>query len=208
MADINVKVYFSAATALNGTLERLSVQPHVELLCMDKHLYLVADKGYIKKTDSVIFFRYIRNHNRYKGSAGSVQSLIHRRVIGWKCPTRNNEVKLILKAMPTNDDVFKHFKNKDLFAVGRNVDSDLTIGILPKQKFEGIITIFKALEINKKVVSVDGDRTDSNFLLFNKKCGIRIKRGQEWITDYLPFMARKDKTRVEGEYSYGIGRWA
>ena len=192
---------------LGGTVERLSVQPHVELLCMDKHLFLVADKGYIKETDSVTFFRYIRSHNLYK-VRDSINKLkikkIHRRVIGWKQPKGNSEVgeiKLILLAVPTSV-AFKYFDNKDLFKVGRNVNSGQTIG----KKFEDIITIFKALEVNKDI-SADGDRADRNFLLFNKKCGIRIKRGQEWITDYLPFMARKDRTSVEGEFSYGIGRW-
>ena len=192
---------------LGGTVERLSVQPHVELLCMDKRLFLVADKGYIKETDSVTFFRYIRSHNLYKVRDSSDKlkiKKIHRRVIGWKQPKGNSEVgeiKLILLAVPTSV-AFKYFDNKDLFMVGRNVNSGQTIG----KKFEDIITIFKALEVNKEI-SADGDRTDRNFLLFNKKCGIRIKRGQEWITDYLPFMARKDRTNVKGEFSYGIGRW-
>ena len=192
---------------LGGTVERLSVQPHVELLCMDKRLFLVADKGYIKETDSVTFFRYIRSHNLYRMIDSSDKlkiKKIHRRVIGWKHPKGNSEVgeiKLILLAVPTSV-AFKYFDNKDLFMVGRNVNSGQTIG----KKFEDIITIFKALEVNKEI-SADGDRTDRNFLLFNKKCGIRIKRGQEWITDYLPFMARKDRTNVKGEFSYGIGRW-
>lgn len=190
MADINVKVYFSATTALSGTIERLSVQPHVELRCMNKQLFLVCDKGYIKSSDSVIFFRYIRSSSRYK------KHRIRRTIIGWKEPQGNTDhdaVILVLSSIPTSL-VFKGFKDKDLWGVGRMVKST-GIGGLAVDKFEDIITTFKALE---KIENVDDNK---KYYLFNKKCGIRIKRDGEWITDYLPFMARKIKNK------YGIGRW-
>ena len=185
----------ATTTTMQNAIERLSVQPHVELLCMGKQLYIVCDKGYIKSTDSVTFFRYVRSHNRYKPKNSSTK---YRCIIGWKVPIRSDEeaVKLILNKADTSL-ILKGFKDKDVYMVGRYVKT--LLGHIYTDVFKGIIDIFKTTEITD-----NGD--DKKFLLFDKKCGIRIKRDGEWITDYLPFMARKTKDG-QGGYDYGIGRW-
>lgn len=51
----------------------------------------------------------------------------------------------------------------------------------------------------------------TNLVLANKKLGLRVKRGGEWITDYIRFLYRYEFVeKSDGEViveSDGIGRW-
>ena len=178
----------ATTTTMQNAIERLGVQPHVELVCMAKQLYIVCDKGYIKSTDSVVLFRYVRSHNRYTPK-NSVKK--YRRIVGWKEPQQGvNKIKLLMR----QDTTLALSKTKDVWMVCGSLGG---AGATPP-----IMVIFKFYD----TLGNNDTNADKQFYLFNKKCGIRIRRDGEWITDYLPFMARKTKDG-QGGYDYGIGRW-
>lgn len=162
-----------------GNIAMVSTPAHVQLMCLNQQLYVIADEGYIQGTDEVVLFRYVRSHNRYRASDS------HRRTIGWKEPLKGKDrISLRLLGIETNAEG----KEQYLIGTKRNLN------------INGIIDIFTSYD-----TSLDETDKSTRFYLFNKKCGIRIMRDGVWITDYLPFMARRVKQN--NDYTYGVGRW-
>lgn len=175
-----------AALTLNGDnigniVQRLNVQPHVELMFENHELYIVCDKGYLKNTDTVRLFRYTRGVVRYQHRDGSSDSNMHVRKIGWRQPRRQNGSIYSFSLYNCNR-LFGNITTatKDVWAV-RNNDIDGNIGVwLCYQGFNYQI---------------------ENTAFHNVKLGVRIQRDGVWITEYLPFMVTGTTDGV------GIGRW-
>lgn len=170
-------------------VDSLRVQPHVELMCLAKKLYIICDIGYIKSTDSVVLFRYVRSNNRYSTYTDKRNTKGRRRTIGWKEPLiKPSGSTIYQKAVPLQlhqETAFATLAaNKDVWQVCQVSGSTVT----------SIIDVFKT------------KHKDNKFYLFNKKCGVRIQRDDEWVTGYLPFMARKI-SESSTLTTYGIGRW-
>lgn len=177
----------SETAGLKNRIEALNVQAHVDLMCRGKKLYIVCDKGYIKNDDSVVLFRYVRSSNRYTTKNGHYKKTI----IGWKEPhfgRQENIIRLHLEQDTTTNLRYQ----KDVWQIVGSVDNASC----------DIIRLFQIYD-----TSLD-DNKNNRFYPFNKKCGIRVKRGDEWVTDYLPFMARKLRKPNKDGYNYGVGRWA
>lgn len=170
-------------------VDGLRVQPHVELMCLAKKLYIICDIGYIKSTDSVVLFRYVRSNNRYSTYTDKRNTKGRRRTIGWKEPLiKPSGSSVCQKAVPLQlhqETAFATLAaNKDVWQVCQVSGSTVT----------SIIDVFKT------------KHQDNKFCLFNKKCGVRIQRDDEWVTGYLPFMVRKI-SESSTLTTYGIGRW-
>ena len=162
---------------------------NVQLVAYDKNLYVIADGDYIKETDEVVLFRYVKTTSRIR------KNNKHQSKIGWKEPA----YKTSKVALQIWDVTGTHTNNKKIFCIGQRTLSNNTLGNRPLYNYTYPIAIFSNMEQTASASN------DENFYLFNKKCGIRIRRNGEWLTDYLPFMARK--VMQSGGYSYGIGRW-
>lgn len=171
-------------------VDGLRVQPHVELMCLAGKLYIICDTGYIKSTDNVVLFRYVRSNNRYSIYSDQKRNTKgRRRTIGWKEPhIKPSGSSVCQKAVPLQlyqETAFATLSaNKDVWQVCQVSGSTVT----------SIIDVFKT------------KHQDNQFCLFNKKCGVRIQRDDEWVTGYLPFMARRTYNNTGG-LIYGIGRW-
>jgi len=171
-------------------VDSLRVQPHVELMCLAKKLYIICDTGYIKSTDSVVLFRYVRSNNRYSTYSNQKRNTKgRRRTIGWKEPLiKPSGSTTYQKAVPLQLHQETEFTtlaaNKDVWQVCQVAGSTVST----------IIDVFKT-------------KHQANFYLFGKKCGVRIQRDDEWVTGYLPFMAQKAYDLSTGVTTYGIGRW-
>ncbi len=176
---------------LDYNVDHLLVQTCVELMCLAKGLYIICDKGYIKSTDGVTLFRYVRSNNRYStfdNATGIRETTGRRRTIGWKEPKvkKSGTSQLLVPLQLHQETAFTTLAaQKDVWQVCRIAGSTVT----------PIIDVFETYNTN-------------NMRLFNKKCGVRLQRDGEWITGYLPFMARKTYDVPQGVYIYGIGRWS
>ncbi len=175
-----------AALTLNGDnigdiVQRLNVQPHVELMFLDNELYIVCDKGYLTAADEVRLFRYTRGTVRYRHKDNSSELNMHKRKIGWRQPRRQNGNIYSLSLYNCNS-LFGNITTatKDVWAVHDN-DIDGNIGVWLCWSGSG--------------TSIE------NTFFHNVKLGVRIQRDGVWITDYLPFMV------TEAGGSVGIGRW-
>lgn len=195
-----------AALTLNGDnigniVQRLNVQPHVELMCIGSEVYVICDTDYIKSTDEVVFFRYIRGKNRYSYRADTNSHRVtvgHRTKSGWRQPLYN-----------TNQG--SHYPT----AVYANM---IQIQLVPDDIMGGTYNGYEGYDVwrvqSKTLNASNVHYSLLNYLInsrnkvdsFGKKCGLRIRRDGEWVTDYLPFMPRIIEYST-GTYTYVIGRW-
>ena len=162
-------------------MQRLNVQPHVELMFLCTELYIVCDKGYIKNTDAVRLFRYTRGTVRYRHSNNSSLINMHKRKIGWRQPRRENGSIYSLSLYNDNSS-FGNITTaaKDVWIVQENDTGD---------------------EIGTWLRWAGSSTYIENTYFHNVKLGVRIQRDGVWITDYLPFMVTNTGSSV------GIGRW-
>lgn len=186
---------------IGGIIERLNVQPHVELMAIKGNLYLICDKGCLKGTESISLFRYTRSRSRYRKVNGvELQDSKYRTHSGWICPLLPQDGNTTYELTLSMNTEFRMSETKDVW-------------LLQIQKTEDASHTHTYLSMIDGVIALDtGDNANTNnrLYLMNKKLGVRVSRDGNWITGYLPFCVRK-KTMTTGTQStgtqYGIGRW-
>lgn len=189
-----------AALTLNGDnigniVQRLNVQPHVELMCIGSEVYVICDTDYIKSTDEVVFFRYIRGKNRY--TYGDRITASRRTKKGWRQPLYN--------AANQNYKLGTDYHNMiplQLYLTGYIQIENCDVWRVCEVSGSVYLSVLDAL----KTAATADVSTYRQVNCFGKKCGIRIRRDGEWITDYLPFMPREIQYSP-GTFTHVIGRW-
>ncbi len=196
MASIHIRTKPSTAYITDGGC---NYYLDVEMLCVCKQLFLVTKKGALRDTDSIHLFRYSRTRNRLRYYADDTsdkgnQVTFHRTRTGWQIPMRKDgspAINLVMRKISSDEAVSFHIEKiaavKDVWFVEDSKGDSLA---------------------DKCSDSV----THCSPVLYNNKLGLRIKRGGEWISDYICFMYRYSSvTRESGEiqiFSSAIGRWA
>lgn len=164
------------------------------MLCVCKQLFLVTKKGALRNTDSIHLFRYSRTRNRLRYNDRQIQ--YHRTRTGWQIPMRKDgspAINLVMRKISSDEAVSFHIEKiaavKDVWFVEDSKGDSLA-----------------------DICSDSISRSTGEPVLYNNKLGLRIKRGGEWISDYICFMYRYSSvTRESGEiqiFSSAIGRWA
>ncbi len=170
----------------------------VEMLCVDKTLFLVTKKGALRDTDSIHLFRYSRTKNRliYNRSRNKDKCYaFYRTRTGWQMPMdcKIPAVNLIMHKLSSDEARKMHIERiasvKDVWYVEGEDGTPLSDMCRNNVKLQNA----------------------TNLVLVNKKLGLRVKRGGEWITDYIRFLYRYEfSEKSDGEViveSDGIGRW-
>ena len=198
MASIHIRTNTSTAYITDGGC---NYYLDVEMLCVDGTLFLVTKKGALRDTDTIHLFRYSRKnscrvYNRRHDldeQYGTIRFYQYR--TGWQIPMNCDKpaVNLVMHKL-SSDEAREYFVEKlaavkDVWYVEGEDGTSLNDMCRNNVKLECI---------NRTLV------------LVNKKLGLRVKRGGEWITDYIHFMYRyktlaNDKEIVVND---GIGRWA
>lgn len=185
MANIHIRTTPSTAYITDGGC---NYYLDVEMLCVLGTLFLVTKKGALRNTDSIHLFRYSRTRNRLRYYADATrdknyQIIFRRTRTGWQIPMQQNTPAVNLVMHKLSSDEAKGYCVEKLAAVkdvwyveGENGDT--------------------LAEICEEGVPI----TAYNLNLKQKKLGLRIKRGGEWITDYICFMYNSG--------TGGLGRWA
>ena len=185
MANIHIRTNPSTAYITDGGC---NYYLDVEMLCVCNQLFLVTKKGALRDTDSIHLFRYSRTRNRLRYYADATRDF-HNQVVyrrtrkGWQIPMRGNvpAVNLVMHKLSSDEAVSFHIEKiasvKDVWLV--KCEDGVSLNELCR---EGVII------------------TNSSLTLSQKKLGLRVKRGGEWITDYICFMFNGG--------TGGIGRWA
>lgn len=200
MANIHIRTNTSTAYITDGGC---NYYLDVEMLCVDGTLFLVTKKGALRDTDSIHLFRYSRKNSRrvynrrqdLEKQFGEI-SFYNRRT-GWQIPMNCDKpaVNLVMHKL-SSDEAKEYFVEKlaavkDVWYVEGEDGTSLN-------------------DMCRNNVKLEGSNT--TLVLVNKKLGLRVKRGGEWITDYIHFMYRYltsiDANDVEIVFSDGIGRWA
>ena len=185
MASIHIRTNTSTAYITDGGC---NYYLDVEMLCVDGTLFLVTKKGALRDTDSIHLFRYSRTRNRlryYADATGDIKNqVVHRRTrTGWQIPMNCDKpaVNLVMHKLSSDEAkkrcVEKLAAVKDVWYVEGEDGTSLN-------------------ELCREGVRI----TDNYLQLMQKKLGLRVKRGGEWITDYICFMFNCGH--------YGLGRWA
>lgn len=200
MASIHIRTNTSTAYI---TDDGCNYYLDVEMLCVDGTLFLVTKKGALRDTDSIHLFRYSRKnscrvYNRRQDldkQFGTIRIYQYR--TGWQIPMNCDKpaVNLVMHKLSSDEAVEYHVEKlaavKDVWYVEGEDGTLLNDMCRNNVKLEG---------------------SNRTLVLANKKLGLRVKRGGEWITDYIHFMYRyKIYINDNGEpivLHDGIGRWA
>lgn len=192
MASIHIRTKPSTAYITDGGC---NYYLDVEMLCVCKQLFLVTKKGALRDTDTIHLFRYSRTRNRLRYNDKQIQ--YRRTRTGWQIPMRKNgspAINLVMHKISSDEAVSFHIEKiaavKDVWYVEDSKGDSLA-------------------DICADSIS----RPTGEPVLYNNKLGLRIKRGGEWISDYICFMYRYSvdtNANESGEkqiYSSAIGRW-
>lgn len=186
MANIHIRTNTSTAYITDGGC---NYYLDVEMLCVNHMLFLVTKKGALRDTDSIHLFRYSRTRNRlryYADATGDINNqVVYRRTrTGWQIPMYHDgtpAVKLVMHKLSSDEAV--------LFCIEK----------IAAVKDVWLVKCKNGVSLNE--LCREGVRITDNYLkLSQKKLGLRVKRGGEWITDYICFMFNCG--------SQGLGRWA
>lgn len=194
MANIHIRTKSSTAYITDGGC---NYYLDVEMLCVCKQLFLVTKKGALRDTDTIHLFRYSRTRNRLRYYADATRDVdnqvFFRRVrTGWQIPMKKDgspAINLVMHKISSDEAVSFHIEKiaavKDVWYVENSKGDSLA-------------------DICADSISL---RTGEP-VLYNNKLGLRIKRGGEWISDYICFMYRCSVGTSGNIYSSAIGRWA
>ena len=187
MANIHIRTKSSTAYITDGGC---NYYLDVEMLCVCKQLFLVTKKGALRDTDTIHLFRYSRTRNRLRYNDKQIQ--YRRTRTGWQIPMRKDgspAINLVMHKISSDEAVSFHIEKiaavKDVWYVENSKGDSLA-------------------DICADSISL---RTGEP-VLYNNKLGLRIKRGGEWISDYICFMYRYSVGTSGNIYSSAIGRWA